>query len=171
MQKLLVLLILFTISACDSKTISKEEVIPRKENQVAQLEFFVGEEFKGYEILNSDGDRLDISEISDKKALIFFAWHLCPDCREVYEEYKEIFKTYSANEDLSLCFIWDNEIPYSDFIGAIGISSEKHYTANDKYKFTENVPAYFLVDENNVITFKSTDIKELQNLLSNDFKS
>ena len=171
MRKLLILIVLLTLSACNEKTIPQAdaEIVPRTENEITQLHFSVGDEFKEYEILNSEGTSLDVSEISDKKTLIFFAWHLCPDCHELYEDYKEIFKTYSSNKDLSMCFIWDNEIPYSEFIGSIGINSEKHYTANDKYKFTENVPAYFVIDENDVITFKSTDITELKDLLTNEF--
>jgi len=168
MRNLLILLLLLTLSSCKATTEKTEgDVVPRKENTVEQLYFSVGDEFKNYEILDSKGNALEVSEISNKKTLIFFAWHLCPDCHEVYEDYKEIFKTYENNEELDLCFIWDNEIPHSDFIGIV--KEEQHYTADDKYKFTENVPAYFIVDEKDTIIFKSTDTRELIDLLLKEY--
>lgn len=139
----------------------------RKDNGVKQLSFEVGDTLEGYNIYDSNDELLDISEISSKKRFIIFAWDLCGDCKAEYTNLSLLYKLYNS-EELNIVFVWDNNIPY-DTLNSLGILKSNNYTVKDKYKFTDWVPSYFIVDEDNTIILKSIELKDIVEYFSSEF--
>lgn len=147
--------------------LSKDEPVSRRENSVKLLDFSVGETLSGYAVLDESGRDLDVSEIPGTHKLFIFAWDKCGDCKAEYESYKILFPFYDT-EKLNIVFIWDNHIPSED-LNTLGIPAGNSYSASDRYKFTDWVPSYLLVDENNIIQMKEIDLSIIVSHLKENY--
>ena len=145
----------------------EDKPVSRRENGVQLLNFSVGEELSGYTVFDESEQELDISEIPGSNKLLIFAWDKCGDCKAEYESYRLLFPFYDTDE-LNIVFIWDNRIPDDD-LDTLSIPSRNSYSASDKYKFTDWVPSYILVDENNIIQMKEIDLSMIITHLKANF--
>lgn len=136
---------------------------PRKENGITQLSFSVGDKLAGYAVTDHEGNEVDIADVSDTAALYIFGMAGCRDCIADFPSYELIFSLYDS-EDFSVVFIWDDEIPSSE-LEEMGIPSEASYSAKGRYKFTDWVPSYYLIGQDDVIVSQTAEVEEAAKLL------
>ena len=137
--------------------------VPRKENGIEQLHFAVGDRLQGYEVYDSYGEGLDISEISDTPTLFVFVMAGCSDCLREFPSYRLLYALFDSNQ-FRVAFIWDDEVPQKD-LDELNIPSEASYSAKGLYKFTDWVPTYYLVDETDTIIDQTKEMAHVVSLL------
>lgn len=137
--------------------------VPRRENGVELLDFPLGSKLQGYEVYDSQGRALDISQISDTPTLLVFAMDRCGDCRAEFPSYR-ILLTLFNTEQFQVAFVWDDGIPQAD-LDKLRIPPSASYSAKGRYKFTDWVPSYYFVDGEDTITAQTKDLAEAASLL------
>lgn len=135
----------------------------RKTNGVNLLNFSSGEKLQGYKVWDSQGREIDVSEMTEKNTLVIFAMKGCRDCIAHYDSYRIIVSLYN-NEEFSVVFVWDDKIPQEQ-LDEMNIPPEVSFSAKGKNKFTDWVPSYYFVDENNTIKAQTTEMSEVVELL------
>jgi glutaredoxin len=135
----------------------------RKTNGVKLLNFATGEKLQGYTVWDSQGREFDVSEISEKDTLVVFAMKGCRDCIADFDSYRILFPLYNS-EEFSVVFVWDNEVP-QEKLDEMNIPPEESFSARGKYKFTDWVPSYYFIDENDIIMSQTTEMLEVAELL------
>lgn len=156
---ILLFLIVFLITAVITVWLCfLNKPVPRKENGIPVLSFSAGEQLKGYEIADSSGNRLDVGELWDMPSLVVFAMKGCGDCKADYDAYRVLFSLYNTDA-FKVVFIWDDEIPQAE-LDEMRIPPSASYSAEGRYKFTDWVPTYFLLDETGEILFETEHVEE-----------
>ncbi len=135
----------------------------RKTNGVKLLSFTTGETLQGYSVWDSQGRELDISDISEKETLVIFAMKGCRDCMADYDSYRILFPLYHS-ENFSVAFVWDDKIPQEQ-LDKMNIPPEASFSAKGKYKFTDWVPSYYFVDNNDMIVAQTIEMSEAAEFL------
>lgn len=135
----------------------------RKTNGVKLLSFSIGEKLHGYSVWDSQGKEMDVSDITDKKTLVIFAMKGCRDCIADFDTYRILVPLYN-NREFSVTFVWDDKVPQEQ-LDKLNIPPEVSFSAKGKYKFTDWVPSYYFIDENDIITAQTTKISEAAELL------
>mgnify|MGYP001036207180 CR=1 FL=1 len=137
--------------------------VPRRENGVELLDFPLGSKLQGYDVYDSQGRALDISQISSAPTLIVFAMAQCGDCRAEFPSYGALLTLFNT-EAFQVAFVWDDAVPQED-LDKLHIPPSASYSAKGRYKFTDWVPSYYFVDGEDVITAQTKDLAEVAPLL------
>lgn len=137
--------------------------VPRRENGLEQLSLPLGSKLQGYEVYDSQGRGLDISEISDTPTLVVFAMAQCGDCRAEFPSYRILLSLFNTDQ-FQVAFVWDDDVPQAD-LDELRIPPSASYSAKGLYKFTDWVPSYYFVDGTDTITGQTKEIAEVAALL------
>lgn len=131
---------------------------PRKENGIPELHFSVGDRLAGYPVTDHAGNEVDIADISENEILYIFGMAGCGDCIADFPSYQLVFSLYDSNA-LSVVFIWDDAVPSKE-MEEMGIPLSACYSAKGRYKFTDWVPSYYLVDAEGIIRKQTVEMEE-----------
>ena len=132
-------------------------------SSIPDILFNEGDVFAGLSISDAKGQEIDISELSPSRKIIIFTWEQCKDCIIEYDNYSAFVSLYD-NQKIEIIFIWKDSIPSDASISLFG--STKHYATKAMRSYTDWVPAYYLVDENNTIIKKTIELKWIEEYLS-----
>lgn len=130
----------------------------RKENGIPELRFSVGDRLTGYPVTNHAGGEVDIAEVSENETLYIFGMAECGDCIADFPSYELVFSLYNS-DDLSVVFIWDDAVPVKE-MEEMGIPVSACYSAEGRYKFTDWVPSYYLMDAGDIIRKQTVEMAE-----------
>ena len=137
--------------------------VPRRENGIELLDFPLGSKLQGYDVYDSQGRTLDISQRSSTPTLLVFAMAQCGDCRAEFPSYRALLTLFNTKE-FQVAFVWDDTVPQAD-LDKLHIPPSASYSAKGRHKFTDWVPSYYFVDGEDIITAQTKDLAEAALLL------
>ena len=123
--------------------------------EITRKIFQEGERFAGYEVLDQEGNRVEISQLPGRDRIIFYLSSTCGDCIREYEQYELLAELYPATAE-QLHFLWQTSYPDEPET----LAGSNAYTVPGDLRLGDWVPTYFLMDGDGKITHKSIELVE-----------
>ena len=135
------------------------------EKSVKMIEFDYGEEFKGFEFFDYQGNSQYTLKNRDY-CVVFYLSSSCKSCIEALKNfnlYKNLF-----GDTFEFLILWQDKIP-SNLVDKYDIEMQNNYSLKGKYKLSISTPSFFVLEKNKVVFVDSSFQNFSDKLISSNY--